>query len=252
MIDPEKLLNVKLWQKIGVGIALALMIIQEFRKGQLRHFPAYLKTLNFRPYAVLLGSFAVLFFPVFLLDRSLMDNIQSLKGHFWEAALFVGRNIGENVKFWFFLLGFYWTARLFRSAKWSSQLFGAILSSALAGLSAHFLKSVFMRTRPSETPDPYSFFNYHNASENLKSYQSLPSGDVSLVSGAAAYLFFLVPNPFFRTVLLIFPFANAYARMNLNRHWPSDTVMGMGLGILCAWFLWKFSEYQRSFKKASF
>ena len=66
-----------------------------------------------------------------------------------------------------------------------------------------------------------------------------------LVAGVAFYLFLSIRNPFLRLLMLLLPLANAFARMSLNRHWPSDTAMSLGLGLMTAYFFWNFKEYQK-------
>ena len=248
MLNIQSLFNPKIWEnpgKAGIGILLVLMVAQEWRRGWFRDFRGYLKNLSFKPYAVIFTTFSVLFLSAFFQDRFLLEKIQGLQGPVGSFLLACGRAVGENIKFWYLLLSFYWIARLLRSDRWSAGSFGALLSSILAGLLAHTFKFVFMRTRPTETLDPYSFFNYHDMFHNSKAHQSLPSGDVSLVSAAAGYLFFAIPNPVLRLLALVIPLANAFARVTLNRHWASDTLAAMGLGLMAAWFFWSFKEYQR-------
>ena len=248
MINIHNLVNPRIWEspaKAAIGIAIVVMLIQEWRKGFFRNFRSYPKTVPFKPYAVIAGLFFILFLLAFSQDRILLDKVQGLKGPFWSCVLLFGRNIGENIKFWSILLAFYWISRGLRSAKGSSLAFGALLASSLTGLLAHILKSIFMRARPYATPNPYSFFNYHEILHHSRAHQSFPSGDVALVAGAAGYLFFSIPNPFFRLLMLLVPLANAFARMSLNRHWASDTVAAMGLGLMTALFFWSFKEYQK-------
>lgn len=247
MIDIHALFNPRVWEspaKPAAGILLAVILIQEWRKGYFRNFRISFKALLLRPYALILALFLPLFLFVFACDRTAMDKVQALRGDFWSAVLVVGRNIGENVQFWFLLILLYWMARACRSAKWASGIFGALAASSCAGLAAHIFKFIFMRARPYENAGPYSFFNYDEILHHSRAHQSLPSGDVALVSGAAAYFFFSVRNPFLRLMIFMFPLANAYARMSLNKHWPSDTVMAMGLGLMAAYFFWSFKESQ--------
>ncbi len=241
------LLNPKIWQspaKAAVPILLLIIVFQEWRKGYFRHFRSYLKAFHPRPYLLIAAPFLILFFLAFSQDRFLLSKVRELQGAFWPYLLFAGRNIGENVKFWYFLLALYWIARGLRSAQGASATFGFLLSSALAGLLAHLSKFIFMRARPYAEAGPYSLFNYHEILHHSRPYQSLPSGDVALVAGASGYFFFSVSNPFLRFLALFFPLANAYARMSLNRHWASDTLAAMALGFMSAYFFFHFKRYQ--------
>ena len=54
-----------------------------------------------------------------------------------------------------------------------------------------------------------------------------------------------VSNPFLRILTLLFPLLNAYARVALNRHWPSDAAAAMALGFMAAYFFWNFKKFQQ-------
>ena len=244
----HNLLNPKIWQspaKAAIPVILLIIIVQEWRKGYFQNFRPYFKALNLRPYLLIAVPFFILFLLAFSQDRPLLAKVQALQGDFWYSILLIGRNIGENVKFWYFLILFYWIARWRRSAKGASTAFGLLLSSALAGLFAHLLKFLFTRARPYAEAGPYSFFNYHELLHNSRAHQSLPSGDIALVAAASGYLFFSVSNPFLRILTLLFPLLNAYARVALNRHWPSDAAAAMALGFMAAYFFWNFKKFQQ-------
>lgn len=248
MPDFHNLLNPKIWQspaKAAIPVFLVLIAVQEWRKGYFQNFRLYFKTLDLRPYRRITAAFLLLFLFAFSKDPLILAKAQSFQGPFWAAVLLIGRNVGENVKFWYFLILFYWLTRALRSAKGASTAFSMLLSSGLAGLCAHLFKFLFMRARPYAETGPYSLFNHHEILHASRAHQSLPSGDVALVAGAAGYLFFSVSNPFLRVLILLFPLVNAYARVNLNRHWPSDTVAAMMLGCLAAYLFCHFKKFQK-------
>lgn len=248
MPDIHNLLNPKIWQspaKAAIPVLLILMAVQEWRKGYFQNFRLYFKTLKLRPYLLIAASFLLLSLLAFSQDRILLVKAQAFQGDFWSFVLLIGRNIGDNVQFWYFLIAFYWLACACRSAKKAALGFSLLLSSALSGLFAHLFKFVFMRARPYAEAGPYSFFNYHEFLHESRAHQSLPSGDVALVSASAAYLFFSVSNPFLRILMLFFPLLNAYARVALNRHWPSDTAAAMALGFMAGYFFWNFKKFQQ-------
>ncbi|MVB09902.1 Undecaprenyl-diphosphatase BcrC [Caprobacter fermentans] len=101
-----------------------------------------------------------------------------------------------------------------------------IFSLALSHLTGQLLKLLVGRPRP--------FAADHDSSLLIKAPggYSFPSGHSSS-SFAAATVFFLLNSPLCAAAIIL-AFLIAFSRIFLNVHYPSDTLAGSLLGVLCA------------------
>jgi membrane-associated phospholipid phosphatase len=105
----------------------------------------------------------------------------------------------------------------------------ALKSTALASGTALVLKSLIGRRRPDVSPDgPYRF------SPLSFRFNSLPSGHTATAFGRATSLAMESRSHLADIVLYGLATTTAFARMHIDRHWASDTVVGAGVGILAA------------------
>ncbi|MFA7001384.1 MAG: phosphatase PAP2 family protein, partial [Candidatus Omnitrophota bacterium] len=105
------------------------------------------------------------------------------------------------------------------------------------------LKLVFLRARPVTGEGPLSFFNLEGWGRKANLFYSLPSGDVAVVAGAAAYLFYRVKNTALRALLMLLPVLTAFSRVYKSKHWPSDTAFAVGLALLAALFVVHYERF---------
>jgi membrane-associated phospholipid phosphatase len=127
------------------------------------------------------------------------------------------------------------------------KVFGtALFASVAAGLLGQVVQLVFMRARPNVTSSAWDFFNQATALAAHKmgsvDYRSFPSGHAivifAAVSGIVLALRDRTPRglrPFLYALYAI-PVLTSLARVYLDRHWLSDTVMSAVLGIATASF----------------
>ena len=238
----KKFFNAK--HLIGFGLAAAFFL--EFRKGYFKDLPAYLKSRSFKPSArtlvLILCSvpFVILF--MHFADPVLLRHIQALHAPVAQGVVILGRFIGKNNNFWKILLTIYFLAIALRQEVWSKTAFGAILASVLTGLASTGLKWTFLRYRPDGNPNSLSFFNWDGLVKDNNLFQSFPSGDVALVTGACTYFFYAFKNHAFRWGIFLLPLATAFSRVSVNRHWPSDTLFSIFLGLVVARFVWDYRK----------
>ncbi len=106
-------------------------------------------------------------------------------------------------------------------------------AAALSGVAAFALKEVAGRERPYATADPASFSESGDAFPSLHVTAAFAIGTVLAESG----------NEHFRWLRRVLGYGlaagTAYARMDHDVHWLSDTVAGAGLGIATARFVMK-------------
>lgn len=180
-----------------------------------------------------------LFVPLlFFFDSPLLMQIQDWREE-TDWLIQFGSWIGRNNIFWPVIVGVYLIFTLLRMPAGLDRSFGVCASALAAGLVSVFIKFSLLRARPSEELGPFSFFHLEGILNDSPRYQSFPSGDTALVAGAAGYLFWSSSKHRWKWLLILLPLASAWARVSLNRHWPSDTLLSLGLGFLTAHILWK-------------
>jgi membrane-associated phospholipid phosphatase len=143
------------------------------------------------------------------------------------------------------MMAWYFLARSLHRLTWIAVSFGAIVSSTFASIVCNASKYIFLRARPNGNQGPFSFFNFEAFSGGGGTYYSFPSGDVVVVAGAAYFLMLQTKNKILRTVLFLLPITTALARMDANKHWPSDTLLSLGLGLVSALFVRNLVSFPR-------
>lgn len=152
-----------------------------------------------------------------------------------EDLIRFGGVMGKGITPWLFIMACYAVEELVRKPKGGAGLaFGCLLSSALTALICAVLKLIFLRARPYNLLGAAAFFQWEGFFRSANAFQSFPSGDVAVVAGAAAFLFYAARRGLFRWVFLLLPVLTALSRIDLNRHWPSDTLFSIGLGLAAA------------------
>jgi undecaprenyl-diphosphatase len=113
-----------------------------------------------------------------------------------------------------------------KSSAWRRVAVICFLGASLAGLFDDFFRLTLGRPRPdAHRPDGFYGLTYALRS----GFESFPSGHAASVFGAAAALF--VVNRPLGLLTTAFAFAVVWARMELNRHYPSDVAVGTIIGL---------------------
>ena len=112
------------------------------------------------------------------------------------------------------------------SSAWRRAAVICFLGATLAGLFDDCFRLTLGRPRPDvHTPD--GFYGITHAFQ--EGFQSFPSGHAAAVFGAAAAL--LVTDLPLGLITTAFALGVVWARMELDRHYPSDVVVGSVIGI---------------------
>ena len=217
------------------------MILLEVRDGYFKGFGRYLKTFSLKPYrlplaALLLAALLMIFDPMLL---PLVQNQDSLLASFVTSF---GGSMGRSSNCWIFLIVCYLIAWLAKLKKERKLLFGALLSSFITSGLATFFKFLLLRARPEAELGPYSFFHFEGLIYDERMFQSFPSGDVAVVAGAAVFFFYALKNRVAKWLIFLLPLCTAFARVSVNRHWPSDTAIAMSLGWIAAAWVWNYHK----------
>ncbi len=225
--------------KVLIAICLVGVLLSEWPKGYWPTLRSQSKCLwrdIRRSFAV---RISIVFLVIFLFDSFLLTAIQSVEHPIGTRLIRLGGLIGRNVNFWFLLLGAYLLSKVFRMRKVSVVILGAMFSAALTGVACNVLKVLVLRSRPAADMGQMSFFNVGGYIEHKGLFLSFPSGDVALVAGAAGFIFYFVKDWYLRALVVAIPLLTCASRIQLNRHWPSDTVLSVCLGLLIGHYLWR-------------
>jgi membrane-associated phospholipid phosphatase len=128
-------------------------------------------------------------------------------------------NVPLALAIWFYGV---WT----KSATWRRAAVICFLGASLAGLFDDCLRLTAGRPRP-DSRQPDGFYGVTHALRG--GFQSFPSGHAAAVFGAASAL--LVTDLPLGLLTSAFALAVVWARMELERHYPSDVAVGSIIGI---------------------
>ncbi len=113
---------------------------------------------------------------------------------------------------------------------WTSLAFFVLGAAGISGATVLLLKNVVGRARPLnfETMGDFSFYPLSFDAR----FASFPSGHATVVGSVAAILVLLCPRG--RYIVLAAAAWVASTRVFVGAHYPSDTIVGFGLGFGCA------------------
>lgn len=234
--------------KLLVGAFLIFLIFYELLKGYFKNVGTGVNPALFKRSLSILLCFSVSVVGVLFLDSILREKIQSFHGSYAQFFLSFGKLLSKQI--WMGLIALYFIGFITNLERFRKMVFGALLSGAVTGLISHGLKHIFLRARPEGNLGHFSFFNLDGLLRDKHVFQSFPSGDVAVVAGAAFYFFYAVKNNFVRWFFILLPFINAYFRVSVNRHWPSDTLMSIGIGLIVAQLIHHYEKREIFFRSA--
>lgn len=230
-----------------IFVLLVFTIVHEIRRGYFKGFWNHLKTADWKFLGIGLATLFACFFSIQIFDAFLHQTLIDLQSsNFQNFVISLGERLSKNTTIWLFLGGGYVIAYLLKQQRTCLIFFGALLSNACTAILTTLFKYTFLRARPYSDYGPHSFFNWDGLLKDVHAFQSFPSGDVSIVSGACMYFFFATKCRLLRWLWLMPPVLNALSRVDANKHWPSDVFFSIGISALSAYFFWKFKSCQIS------
>lgn len=225
--------------KVLLAIFLIGIVFNEWPRGFMATLRSQAHSLLPRSFRIEAAALLCIIALSFLCDSVALRSIQTVKHPVGTALIQLGGIVGRNYNFWWSFILLYAVAKAFHLERAGKVLYGVLLSSAITAIVCNIIKLMFLRSRPAAGEGSLSFFNVAGYASQKGLYMSFPSGDVALVAGASAFLFFFTKNKSLRITLLLLPLLTGASRVYLNRHWPSDTLLAIGIGLLVAQYLWR-------------
>jgi len=168
----------------------------------------------------------------FATDRSIRTTMQGHNSGFRNSVADFGNAFG-NSRYVFpalFLVAV--GAKMGGSSDLYEGSWRSLKSTVLASTTTLVLKSAFGRRRPDVTPhDPYRF------NPVSFTFNSFPSGHTTVAFSLATSLAMESKSHLDDVVLYGLAASTAFARVHVDKHWASDTVVGAAIGILAARFV---------------
>ncbi len=233
----------KINPKIFVILILGLSVIREIQRGYFSKFIDYIKNLDWQPHLQMLVSFSISTGLLMFADAWLMRWVQSWKAPWFLTAVRLGGIMGYGVHPWLILALAYAISFGLKKIQVNRLIFRCMMSAAIASLLTQLCKVLTLRARPLVEQGPFSFFNWHGFTTDGGRFLSLPSGDVAVVAGIFCYLFYLTKNRALGFLTMLFPLLTAFSRVVLNKHWPSDTFLAVGLAFIAGWIIHGYDEF---------
>jgi membrane-associated phospholipid phosphatase len=133
-----------------------------------------------------------------------------------------------------------------KSSTWRRVAVVCFLGATLAGVFDDCFRLTLGRPRPDAHVED-GFYGPSHAFQGK--FQSFPSGHAAAVFGTAAAL--LVVDWPLGVITALFALGVVWARMELYRHWPSDVVVGSGIGLYFGFMVGLGAKLHRSRPKAT-
>ena len=181
---------------------------------------------------------ALLFFLIFPYDARLLATV-----HFWHRQPeMVARRVSYFLGTWgdyptynLPLAVLIWAYGVWKKNRtWQRIALVCFFGATFAGLFADCFRLTVGRARP-DSHVLNGFYGFGYAFRG--GYQSFPSGHAASVFGTAISLL-IVCRPL-GIITTLYALAVVWARMELNRHYPSDvvvgTMIGIYFGVMCGW-----------------
>jgi membrane-associated phospholipid phosphatase len=174
-------------------------------------------------------GFAAITGITFATDASIRATVQGHNSSFRNSVAYVGNAFGYAKNVYPALLLGTLGGKVIGASDLYRVSWRALKSTALAGGATLVLKSLVGRRRPDVSPDdPYQFRPITFSSA------SLPSGHTTVAFSFAASLAMETKSVLPDIVLYGLAATTIFARVHVDKHWASDTIVGAGLGILAA------------------
>lgn len=229
------------WPKIAAIVFVVTAFIAQYRAGYFHGFA--LKTIRWKIF--LKNNIIPLFFlavGAVVLDPFVLSLLQSVPPSFAASLADFGGALGRHVHPWLFLAVLLLISICFKNVWLRACVFGSLFSAFLASLFSFIFKFSFLRARPNTDLGHLSFFNFEGLFKDSRAFQSFPSGDVVVVAAISFYFFFQFKKNAIKWLFVLLPLSTAFARVYANKHWPSDGIVAIALGLIAAKVVFQYEK----------
>ncbi len=228
------------WKWLGFFLFI-LCAIREWRRGYFKALRSFGSSFSYRPYLKIIGVFTFFtLLTLFFVDLKGSQTIRSLHDPFFVHLNSFARLLGRKSNPWIFIATLYFLFVWIKKNRWAQILFGSLISNALTVGATSLMKFTFLRARPETDLGHLSFFHLKGLLPHGNNYLSFCSGDVASVAGICAFLFYIFQKSAWKWLFVLLPVLNAFSRIYLNNHWPSDTLFAIGLGFTFGYLVYQY------------
>lgn len=181
-----------------------------------------------RRLSLLWGSALVLTLVIYPFEERLLRSLQEGGNDFYrlaEVLSTIGRFENSSLLFAVVLAS---VGLAFRSPRWKRAAVGCLVAGIVAGLAVTVLRPTLGRARP-HAEAPAGFYLLEIDAD----FHSMPSGHASTNVASAVAIARLLPP--LAVPALVYAGGVCWARMQLNRHHPTDILWGFTLGGTLGW-----------------
>jgi len=194
--------------------------------------------------AVLLIDLGLILF----LDRRLSLFFKNYSLDFLDELAAFGNSLGGFYTLFPVLILIILLARLLNFNKLKNLVMTAVSAIIYARIVVFILKIIISRARPFYNYNPFEFFKYPQAINQLTdilrnldfgqiaefTYASMPSGHTVTAFALVGTFYLYFQNKFIQGFLILLGVTTAFARVYKNVHWPSDVFIAAVIGSLIA------------------
>jgi membrane-associated phospholipid phosphatase len=163
------------------------------------------------------------------IDQSVRNNVQEDRTAFRNHLSDAGNALGNGIYVYPALLAGTLGGRALKSKTLEGVSWRALESTALAGMGVEVVKTLVGRRRPNVSPDDAFTFRGLTVKDN-----SFPSGHTAVAFALATSLAHETRPLWSHALFYTGATLTGFARVNDDRHWLSDTVVGAAMGIMSA------------------
>lgn len=232
-------------QKYIFAICIILIAVLEIRRGFLTRFPDYWASVNKAKYAGLILAACAGGLLLVPFDPYLIQEVQEINQPAMLQLIDIGKWLGKGNGAWGVAMTLFFGFWAIRKRDWQLLAFGSLVAGALNGLTVHIIKFLVSRARPLVEEGHLHFFDHKSMLEETGRYMSFPSGDVSTTAGVAVF-FFLWLSKRYSWLFLLFPVLTMLSRMQLDKHWPSDTLAALLLSFVTGSFVLNYMRFVKA------
>ncbi|MBN1899304.1 MAG: phosphatase PAP2 family protein [Spirochaetes bacterium] len=222
------------------------MVFLFIEAGRKRYLSSFLKDFirvfkkkNIK-YLVLLA--VVLLLTMLFMDLVVLAAIQKISSPIVLRLIDLGNKFGDGHYLFPLLLVLYTLGVALDKKELRFLAMIALVSAILSGLTGQILKIAFLRARPNVGLGPLCFFDFAGVIKQdllfTWQYKSFPSGHTTNAFSAVLPFVLAMKNRLIKVALLILPVMTGIARIFYNKHWPSDIIMGVALGVYVSYIIY--------------